>query len=250
MARWDLTMRHELVNATLRGKKTQTRRIASHPDVGFIGGKGEEDDPAKWGFGDEHGVWHVLDQSAPTYYGSGVRNESYRIRCPYGEPGHKLVLRESYWHWRGPWTPGGPLEFWPGQEDGTPVHAYGPVAPASPDDGWIGAWARRPSIHMPREYSRGTVELAEVRIERLHAITAGDALAEGIDRTEAWKPAELDGRPFEEKWWDDFHFWNHYPQLAFKNLWDSINGKKCPWDSNPWLWVLTYKLVESSKAAA
>lgn len=32
---------------------------------------------------------------------------------------------------------------------------------------------------------------------------------------------------------------------GFKILWNSINGKKYPYDSNPWVWEISYELLES-----
>jgi hypothetical protein len=30
-------------------------------------------------------------------------------------------------------------------------------------------------------------------------------------------------------------------QIGFATLWNSINAKKYPWDSNPWVWAITFK---------
>jgi len=32
-------------------------------------------------------------------------------------------------------------------------------------------------------------------------------------------------------------------QIGFATLWDSINGKKCPWASNPFVWAITFRRV-------
>ena len=81
----------------------------------------------------------------------------------------------------------------------------------------------RPSIHMPRWASRITLRATEVRVQRLCDITADDALAEGV-------------RPGE----------GVTPVGAFICLWDSINGKRAPWVSNPWVWAYTFERVEAT----
>lgn len=87
-----------------------------------------------------------------------------------------------------------------------------------------------------------TCEITKVRAERLQDISAVDAELEGVAHTEFWTPKEMNDRPFEEKWWDDFYFWSHYPQIVFKRLWDSIYGPGS-WDRNDWVWVVEFKVV-------
>ena len=100
---------------------------------------------------------------------------------------------------------------------------------------FFGPW--RPSIHMPRRASRLTLEIAEIRVQRLQDLTPEDAQAEGIQvarcgcevcsHTSAICPA--DGGAYIE---------------AFAALWDSINGKRAPWGANPWVWALTFRRVD------
>jgi len=80
------------------------------------------------------------------------------------------------------------------------------------------AWT--PSIFMPRWASRLTLEITEVRAERLQEISDADILAEGITSS-VESDAEL--------------------RLRFRNLWDSLNAKRgYGWDKNPWVWVLEF----------
>jgi hypothetical protein len=107
-----------------------------------------------------------------------------------------------------------------------------------------GGSAVKSCILMPRWASRLSLEVVNVRVEKVQEISASDALDEGVSHTEFWKPKDVENRPFEEKWWDDFHFWNHYPQIAYKNHWDSINAKRgYGWDTNPWVWVIEFRKV-------
>lgn len=100
---------------------------------------------------------------------------------------------------------------------------------------WAGKW--HPSIHMPHKYSRITLEITDVRVQRLQDLTEEDAEEEGIDT------------------WHDFPNHRNYPDGEcncgdfpssdrFSWLWDSINVKRCPWSSNPFVWALTFKMVK------
>lgn len=75
-----------------------------------------------------------------------------------------------------------------------------------------GPW--RPSIHMPRWASRLTLEVTEVRVQRVQDISCADALAEGV----AWPDPEMaaKGDP------------SGSPASAFADLWDSLNAKPRP----------------------
>jgi hypothetical protein len=87
----------------------------------------------------------------------------------------------------------------------------------------------RPSIFMPREFSRITLEVVSVRVEQLQSISEQDAKAEGVEPIviETMPPIEQYKRPFVE-------------------LWNEINGKKYPWDSNPWVFAITFRRLEQT----
>lgn len=83
----------------------------------------------------------------------------------------------------------------------------------------------RPSNQMPRWASRITLEVVDVRVERLQDITNEDAMAEGL--TKAYLQA-----------------WNLNAQEGFQELWQTqCEGKRAPWASNPWVWVVSFKRV-------
>lgn len=96
-------------------------------------------------------------------------------------------------------------------------------------------------IHMPRWASRLTLTVTDVRVQRLQDISADDALAEGVSTTDFWRPKDVEGRPFEEKWWDDLTFWQNYPQIAYAHLWDSINGAGS-WARNDWVAAYSFSV--------
>lgn len=93
-------------------------------------------------------------------------------------------------------------------------------------------------------YSQLTIEITGISVQRINNICATDALAEGIAHTEFWQPDALNSADFDEKWWDDFHFWNHYPQLAFANWWKSKFGEES-WNANKWVWVYRFKVSKN-----
>jgi hypothetical protein len=100
-----------------------------------------------------------------------------------------------------------------------------------------------PSIFMPRWASRITLEITDVRVQRLQDISEADAKAEGVESPDKERyerddsicarcggPGVIDLDCAE----CDTH------TKRFRNLWDSINAKRAPWSSNPWVWALTF----------
>lgn len=79
----------------------------------------------------------------------------------------------------------------------------------------------KPSIFMPRWASRITLEITNIKVEQLQDITEKDAKAEGCQQSAT-----------------------HSCREKFAGLWDSINGKKHPWASNPWVWVIEFQKVK------
>jgi len=82
------------------------------------------------------------------------------------------------------------------------------------------------SIFMPKWASRIILEITDVKVERLQDITFYDAVREGMK--EGTGPE------------------SGYSIDLYKTLWDSINGKKYPWKSNPWLLVIQFKKLSIS----
>lgn len=189
----------EMVRAILDGKKTQTRRVVKFIDRRRLYPGGSE------------------------------------IRCPYGQPGDRLWIREAwatvkwYDHLKPSAIPMGD-DRWP-----TVWYNSHPRAAASialnkfDDDSPVGK--TRPSIHMPRWASRITLEVVSVRVDLVQAITGSDVLAEGVDNGKS-NPA------MGERW-------ENMQRMAFSELWNSINKKRGhAWESNPWVWVVEFRTVE------
>lgn len=199
-----------LVRAIRADRKTQTRRVVTQvagcSDSRLVGLPGSE---PSW----------IIEAVPP---GSSGRVPFF-VRCRCGAPGDRLWVREShafepkYDHLPGRDVPEGSLVWY--QADG--------------DDPGEGAGRGRPSIHMPRWASRIDLEVTDVRLERLHAITAAGVAAEGVDLSDI--EGELPGVDLET-----------LARARFAALWDEINGERdgCSWADDPWVWVVEFRQVE------
>lgn len=90
----------------------------------------------------------------------------------------------------------------------------------------------RPAIHMPRSVARLFLDVARVRIEPLQSISDADGQAEGIDSDDYPPPP------------DDADYVFDY-RAAYAALWDSLNAKRAPWASNPWVWVVEFRVARN-----
>ena len=100
----------------------------------------------------------------------------------------------------------------------------------------------KPSLFMPREASRITLEVTDVRAERIQDISEKDCFAEGIEKIESkdgWNKASITDYELTAS----FNF--KTGKECFKYLWDSINAKRgYSWESNPWVWKILFKMIK------
>lgn len=172
-----------MIRAIREGRKTQTRRVVK-PQPAF----------------EFHGV--------PFQKAHELGEQPLPIRCPYGQPGDRLWVRETWQHC---------------QNCGGVDYAADVNKPRNCRhcDASLGNW--KPSIHMFRDDSRITLEIVSVRVERLNDISNEDCWNEGMcDETNPELKAN-------RKW--------------FSELWECINGPGS-WDLNPWVWVVEFKEVK------
>lgn len=101
----------------------------------------------------------------------------------------------------------------------------------------------KPSIFMPRVFSRITLEVESVRAERLHDITEADAKAEGVDPFFTRFPHI--GR--DQRITDGRYARDEEHRASYACLWDEINGDRALWVINPWVWVVTFKRIEDKR---
>lgn len=223
-----------MVRALLAGRKTQTRRLVNARDAGAI---------SEAFFYADRETFAQLNGDPSRFLG---------IRCPYGAPGDRLWVRET-------WAPceakvrKGHFQYAADGAVGHEVttnggerwwersgHTMG-VSDERLSGMWVSKPSRwRPSIHMPRWASRLTLEVTGGRVERLQDITEADAIAEGVEMS-----SRYEGR------------WRNYVREressgigatvgdargSFCSLWESINGAYS-WASNPWVWCVSFKRV-------
>lgn len=149
------------------------------------------------------------------------------FRNKYGQPGDRLWVRET-WRCRG----GREYEY----QQHQPSIMYRADTWEYEQEQW------RPSIFMPRWASRITLEIESVRVERLNAISAEDAIAEGI-RIEKGSGL-IDGEDCYMMTTNSGYMRGPLGAIhAYMDLWQSINGKGS-WDLNPWVWVIQFKRLE------
>lgn len=179
-----------MIRALLAGTKSQTRRVVK--DTGL----------------------YAIDAAIHGAETAARELQALASRCPYGQPGHKLWVRETHMDLGACYL----YRADPGAETERAL-----VAPGQP-------W--KPAIHMPRAASRITLEVTGVRVERLQAISEADALAEGIVETCGGY-----GLPAGE------HFHAADPRQSYFSLWEAINGPGSV-EANPWLWCVSFKVVK------
>lgn len=105
------------------------------------------------------------------------------------------------------------------------------------------SYSWRPGIHMPRWASRLTLTVTDVRVQRLQDMdgqhpSESDAIAEGVRKIH-----HGDGNYYYSAFRDEPHAKNWCdPTDAFRELWDSINGKRegASWNDNPWVVALSF----------
>ncbi len=217
-----------MVNAILRDEKLMTRRVIKHKNDFII----------------EDGSWPVFESYV---YAEG----DIKVPCPYGRVGDHLWVRET---WKiGAWTvdeqqsvaidyPANNFirKEWLFVDDEERFGRYRDqcIADAekakAPKDLGFYRWdigqaptRKRPSIFMPRAFSRIQLEVTDIRVERLQDISEEDSNKEGVPGY------NNDGDMY------------YSAKDAFWSLWESINGKikGSAWNDNPYVWVVEFKRV-------
>jgi hypothetical protein len=194
------------VRAILAGRKTQLRRPLKLP-AGC-----ELDGVTKVDCGNE-----VYCHKAGEKVGKRI------LAWPY-VPGERLWVREAFTH-----ITGNGIQVWY-RADGEPCDVSGR---AIEKEYGLRRWAG--ASRMQRHESRLTIEVTAVRVERLQAITEEDARAEGVE-TGQMMPACINGEPGQVMMFE--------ARRQFAWEWDLRHGKRAPWSSDPFVWVVSFRRVE------
>lgn len=198
-----------MVRALLDGRKTQTRRIIKPQPNESYTADFIKNERRSYGW-----CW----QQSPSHMIIDCPSEQMCKRCPYGKIGDLLWVRESFSYealdvehvgFMPPW-------YW---ADGSPLS---------------GDYTKpKPSIHMPRWASRLTLEITDIRVERLQDISEADARAEGIidGGCNNCGNSEPCGCPTPQP----------LPIDGFVYTWHKIYGEMS-WYNNPWVWVIEFRV--------
>lgn len=224
----------EMVRAILDGRKVQTRRVVKLP--ARLTDRGKYASNIKM-CTNVSGHWSAYDSN------NNLTKSWEMIKTPYGKTGDRLWVRETWkpLRLRTPeqeekikaWFEKGDHSNFMNEQDEWAPMPDGEMSAMYAAD--FGDWAYdidsdlkpwKPSIFMPRWASRINLEITGVRVERLQEISEADAKAEGVDAIPS-APAALTHR------------------TSFAGLWNKINGKKHPWESNSWVWVVEFKRVQA-----
>ena len=206
----------EMVRAILDGRKTCTRRICKDaneytvPDMDFYNADRRT-----------YAVHNFADKEQMEQLSTVERT------CPIC-PGDILYVRETVWQKIGYY-----LDI-DGETKPSWYNEFKYVASdEKPETGWNYSWAKRPSIHMPKEAARIWLKVTDVRVERLQDITADSIRNEGLSSL----AVHCGDMEIALKEWE--------------NLWNSTIKKsdldRYGWDANPWVGVIEFERCEKPK---
>ena len=203
-----------MVRALLDRRKTQTRRVVKpQPPVSTEAVQ----------------TFHHPDPRPHFWANDGASLLDWAQPCPYGDVGDHLYVRETF----RPVYPQDPL-----YNGGEPIE-YDYQATYKTGDRLCDPTRWKPSIHMPRSASRITLEVADVRVERLNDISERDAQAEGVERLNADLPYWFNYQS------STFEYTCLTARDSFRTLWDSLNAERgYGRDANPHVWVVEFKRIE------
>lgn len=258
-----ITMAAESVRGIFDDTKSQTRRLMT-PQPAHLQ---RHEWRGKLVYEGEHRMWCWKGRTFENLWDEHVRDEDrgrLALLCPYGAPGDRLWVKET---WRS-WTQNNCHQHEDDADEdigcdahcnqtyvayaATPRIGYRPVpdrqricyldeaTPLEANRELLGPW--RNPLFMPRWASRLTLEITEVRVQRLQEISEEDARAEGVVDglvpADEYGPVRI-GYVFGA---DDGRCTLYATARdSYAVVWDRINGKRAQWSSNPFAWAVSFR---------
>lgn len=234
-----------MVRALLAGRKTVTRRLcdlkgATAPVIDMVkvatdkatGRSVWEMRDGAGGFVSIRAGRHTMSPHFLPRYAVGDRlwvREAWRTSALYDETAPRYLNQGAFIHYEAD----GSGDKRIGREN---LHSFGRL---------------RASMHMPRWTSRLTLNVTDVRVQRLHDMTEADAIAEGIERENVIVDIVCHGGPPIEIYADRY-FYDGGPEEgdpdaveAFGDLWDSINGRGA-FAADPWVYATSFTVARGN----
>ena len=203
----------EMVQAILAGRKTQTRRVCKiSPEANIMG------------FYVKRRLWDSSIEENPNPIGHIAKFNWGEVKSKYTE-GDIIWVRETFQKLES--VKHKEIDFL--YKADVEYHNY--------FNSDLVVWS--PSIYMPKEAARIFLKVTNVRVERLQDISEEDAVAEGIFPDP--ENLNFNGFRFKQNQTETFIM---FARETFRSLWQSINAKKHPWESNPWVWVYEFERIE------
>ena len=210
-----------MIRSIRAGRKTQTRRTVK---------------PQRHPYGNILSPEQVADEFI---------GQTEAVRCPYGQPGDRLFVKETffaYGRWETRFSEKKCRDEWHfidmTEESGFAYRYAADEKERSTTkerSSVIPGWYKRPAIFMPRRACRIFLDVTAVRVERLKDISPADASAEGIIQQNTTKWFSVPGISGA----------GTTARAAYALLWNSINGPGS-WDANQLVWVVEFKIVSTA----
>lgn len=222
-----MSFKGPMVRGIIERRKTQTRRTKGLDYFANTTYANDPDRIGRWECRD--GVWCFWEKGS-----GGSSYPVYTTPCPYGVTGDRIWVKESFYiddiHYQT-----GSLKERPADivDEQIYYRADGECCQQIPECACaeVGMPRWRPPMFMPRWASRITLEITDIRVERLQQMDFHD-----------WKADFCPSFMQVEHALASFVGQKNQVQMA-SDFWDSINGDTHPWRSNPFVWVIHFHRV-------
>jgi hypothetical protein len=203
-----------LVPEVIRGKKTLTTRLPGLDNVNYL--------PADWDLVQLENLRHHFLAT----FQSKTSSEILVCQCPYGPEDGEIWVRES-WYVHKDYDAIKPRNL---PQRHVLDLGLGYLADGPKMDG---AGKGRAAIHLPERLARLTLQVDQIKVNRLWEMTEQEAALEGCPFGRYEDATET----FTEDYDRDRGSW----LAGFKAAWIKLNGRES-WDLNPWTWRVYFSL--------